>query len=153
MGGREDRRGGRVQPADRLQGSQTVLLRAARGPRSLELATFGRQTGGTRDRRGHLLPDGQEDSQKNTLKPHLKRQWSIPPQQNAEFVWRMEDVLEVYTRPYDPLRPVVCMDETSKQLLRDGRQPLPMEPGKAEREDYAYERGGVANVFMFMEPL
>jgi hypothetical protein len=65
----------------------------------------------------------------------------------------MEDVLEVYTRPYDPLRPVVCMDETSKQLLRDGRQPLPMEPGKAEREDYAYERGGVANVFMFMEPL
>ena len=54
----------------------------------------------------------------------------------------MEDVLEVYTRPYDPLRPVVCMDETSKQLLRDGRQPLPMEPGKAEREDYAYERGG-----------
>jgi transposase len=65
----------------------------------------------------------------------------------------MEDVLEVYTRPYDPLRPVVCMDETSKQLLRDSRQPLPMEPGKAEREDYAYERGGVANVFMFMEPL
>jgi len=45
----------------------------------------------------------------------------------------MEDVLELYTRPYDPLRPVVCMDETSKQLLRDGRQPLPMEPGKAER--------------------
>jgi transposase len=65
----------------------------------------------------------------------------------------MEDVLEVYTRPYDPLRPVVCMDETSKQLLRDAREPLPMEPGKPEREDYEYERGGVANVFMFMEPL
>jgi transposase len=65
----------------------------------------------------------------------------------------MEDVLEVYTRPYDPLRPVVCMDETSKQLLRSPRPPLAMEPGRIEREDYVYERGGVANVFMFMEPL
>jgi transposase len=65
----------------------------------------------------------------------------------------MEDVLDVYTRPYDPLRPQVCMDETSKQLLRDTREPLPMEPGRPERRDYEYERGGVANVFMFMEPL
>lgn len=65
----------------------------------------------------------------------------------------MEDVLEVYTRPYDQLRPQVCMDETSKQLLRDTYQPLPMEPGRPERTDYEYERGGVANVFMFMEPL
>jgi transposase len=65
----------------------------------------------------------------------------------------MEDVLEVYTRPYDPLRPQVCMDETSKQLLRDTRQSLPMEPGRAQRRDYEYERGGVVNVFMFMEPL
>jgi hypothetical protein len=65
----------------------------------------------------------------------------------------MEDVLEVYTRPYDPLRPQVCMDETSKQLLRDTKEPLPMEPGRSERQDYEYERGGVANVFMFMEPL
>lgn len=65
----------------------------------------------------------------------------------------MEDVLEVYRRPYDPLRPVVCMDETSKQLLRDTREALPMEPGKVERVDYEYERGGVANVFMFLEPL
>lgn len=65
----------------------------------------------------------------------------------------MEDVLEVYTRPHDPLCPVVCMDETSKQLLRDTHQPLPMEPGQPERQDYEYERGGVANVFMFLEPL
>jgi transposase len=65
----------------------------------------------------------------------------------------MEDVLEVYTRPYDPSRPQVCMDETSKQLLRDARPALPMGPGRPEREDYEYERGGVANVFMFMEPL
>jgi DDE superfamily endonuclease len=65
----------------------------------------------------------------------------------------MEDVLEVYTRPYDPLRPQVCMDETSKQLLRDARPALSMGPGRSRREDYEYERGGVANVFMFTEPL
>jgi len=65
----------------------------------------------------------------------------------------MEDVLKVYTRPYDPSRPQVCMDETSKQMLRDIRPALSMEPGRTKREDYEYERGGVANVFMFMEPL
>jgi transposase len=65
----------------------------------------------------------------------------------------MEDVLEVYTRPYDSLRPQVCMDEISKQLLRDTRQSLPMGPDRPERADYEYKRGGVANVFMFMEPL
>lgn len=65
----------------------------------------------------------------------------------------MEDVLKVYTRPYDPSRPQVCMDETSKQLLRDTRAALSMAPGRSRREDYEYERGGVANVFMFTEPL
>jgi transposase len=65
----------------------------------------------------------------------------------------MEDVLEVYTRPYDPRYPQVCMDEVSKQLLRDTRTFLPMEPGKPERQDYEYERGGVVNLFLFCEPL
>ncbi len=65
----------------------------------------------------------------------------------------MEDVLEVYTRPYDPRYSQVCMDEVSKQLLRDTRQSLPMEPGRAQRQDYGYERGGVVNLFMFCEPL
>ncbi len=65
----------------------------------------------------------------------------------------MEDVLEVYTRPYDPLRPQICMDETSKQLLRDVQQSLPMEPGRVQRRDYEYERGGVVNLFLFCEPL
>ena len=62
-------------------------------------------------------------------------------------------MLEVYTRPYDPRYPQVCMDEVSKQLLRDTRQSLPMEPGRAQRQDYEYERGGVVNLFMFCEPL
>lgn len=65
----------------------------------------------------------------------------------------MEDVLEVYTRPYDPRYPQVGMDEISKQLLRDTRQSLSMEPGKPERQDYEYERGGVVNLFLLCEPL
>ncbi len=65
----------------------------------------------------------------------------------------MEDVLEVYKRPYDPKRPLVCMDEMPKQLLMDTRDPLPMLPGKPERLDYEYKRGGVADLFMLFEPL
>ena len=65
----------------------------------------------------------------------------------------MEDVLDVYTRPYDPTRPQVCMDEISTQLLRDTRAPLPARPSQAAREDYEYERGGVVNVFLFCAPL
>lgn len=65
----------------------------------------------------------------------------------------MEDVLDVYTRPYDPMRPVVCMDETSKQLLRDVHAPLPPAPSRPAREDYEYARGGVVSLFLFCEPL
>jgi hypothetical protein len=83
----------------------------------------------------------------------LKRQWSIPPQANAEFVWRMEDVLDVSTRPYDPRYPQVCMDEVSKQVLRDTRAPLPARPGQVWRVDYEYERAGGVNLFLFCEPL
>jgi hypothetical protein len=79
--------------------------------------------------------------------------WCIPPEQNAAFVCVMENVLEVYQRPYDPKRPVVCMDETSKQLVKETRLPQPPRPGQPERVDYEYERNGTANVFMFCEPL
>lgn len=65
----------------------------------------------------------------------------------------MEDVLEVYTRPYDPRRPVICMDEVNKQVLCEVREPLPMRPGRVRREDYEYIRGGVLNLFLFCEPL
>lgn len=65
----------------------------------------------------------------------------------------MEDVLEVYTRPYDPRHPQVCLDETSKQLVADTRDPLPAAPGQPERVDYEYERKGTANLFMIFEPL
>jgi hypothetical protein len=65
----------------------------------------------------------------------------------------MEDVLEVYTRPYDPRRPLVCQDETSKQLLRDTRAGQPAAPGRGSRVDYEYEREGVMNLFLCCEPL
>jgi hypothetical protein len=79
--------------------------------------------------------------------------WCIPPDANAESVWKMEDVLEVYRRPYDPHRPVVCMDETSKQLIAETRRPQEAEPGRERRVDYEYERKGVADLFLFFEPL
>ncbi len=65
----------------------------------------------------------------------------------------MEEVLEVYRRPYDPRRPLVCMDEAPQQLLMNVREPLPMEPGCPLREDYECERKGVSNLFLFFEPL
>lgn len=80
-------------------------------------------------------------------------QWVIPPEHNGEFVAQMEQVLDAYKRPYDPLRPLVCMDESPRQLIRATRLPLATEPGSVEREDYEYERCGVCNVFMAVEPL
>jgi len=94
-----------------------------------------------------------DHAQKNDLKPWLKERWVIPPKANAEFVCAMEDVLEVYQRPYDPKRPQVCLDEASKQLVAQTRTPLLAEPGQPLREDYEYERRGTANLFMLFEPL
>ncbi len=77
----------------------------------------------------------------------------IPPEQNGEFVASMEQVLDFYKRPYDPLHPLVCMDESPRQLIRETRPPLAPSSGIAERVDYEYERCGVCNVFMAVEPL
>ena len=65
----------------------------------------------------------------------------------------MEDVLAVYTRGHDPARPLVCLDETSKQLVAETRDPIPMKPGRPARYDYEYRRGGTANLFMAFAPL
>jgi hypothetical protein len=66
---------------------------------------------------------------KNELKPWLNESWVIPLEANAEFVCQMEDILQLYTRPYDPDYPLVCFDESSKQLISEVRKPLPAEPG------------------------
>lgn len=77
-------------------------------------------------------------------------EWCIPTA-GADFVAKMEDVLDVYERAYDPIRPVVCIDETNKQLVQETR--IPCEPGQTEKVDSEYERKGVADVFMIFEPL
>lgn len=77
----------------------------------------------------------------------------IPPEQSGAFVASMENVLDVYKRPYDPKNPVVGMDESPKQLIGEARVPLPARPGSPAREDYEYVRNGVCCIFMACEPL
>ena len=77
----------------------------------------------------------------------------IPPEQSARFVAKMEDVLSVYRRPYDPDRPVVCMDEMSRELIGEVQEPLSSEPGRKKRYDHHFQRNGVVNLFTFFEPL
>jgi hypothetical protein len=77
----------------------------------------------------------------------------IPPEHNGNFVANMEKVLDVYRRPHDPLRPVVCMDESPKQLIGETRRPIPASPGQPARQDYEYCRRGVCNIFLACEPL
>lgn len=92
-------------------------------------------------------------SEKNAVKPWLKERWCIPPKQDAEFVAAMEDVLDVYHRPYDAKRPLVALDEASKQLVGEVVVPIPAAAGQPERFDYEYIRNGTANLFMVSAPL
>jgi len=77
----------------------------------------------------------------------------IPPSASSEFVCAIEDILEVYQRPYSSTHPLICVDETSKQLIKETRFPIPHQPGKPEKYDYEYERQGVSNLFMIFAPL
>lgn len=70
----------------------------------------------------------------------------------AEYRRRMYDLLDLYALPYNPREPVICLDEKSKQLLRETRRPLPAKPGTAAKEDYEYERAGTCNIFVAVEP-
>ena len=95
----------------------------------------------------------QTDVKKNQLKPWLKECWCIPPKANADFVCAMEDILEVYQRTYGEDEVLVCMDETSKQQVKETRIPLSPKVGNLEKYDYEYERNGVSNLFMLFAPL
>jgi len=83
----------------------------------------------------------------------LKKQWCIPPQQNGEFVARMEDILDTYALPYDPEIPLICMDEQPAQLLGEYIEPIEIKPGDCKKEDFQYVRNGTCAIFMFTEPL
>ena len=87
------------------------------------------------------------------MKPWPVEQWCLAPTADPACVWHMEDVLDVYHRPFDPLRPVVCLDETSRHLLGEVRAPQLAVPGQPARHDPEYVRGGVANLFLLTEPL
>jgi hypothetical protein len=78
--------------------------------------------------------------------------WCIPTA-DAEFVALMEIILDLYEQTYHPVRPLVCFDETSKQLIEETRQPLPTKPRQVQRYDYEYKRNGTRNLFLFFEPL
>lgn len=104
--------------------------------------------------------DGAPGSEKNRLKPWLKDCWRIPPKEDASFVAAMEDVLDVCRREFDEDEVLACMDETSKQQVKETRTPQPPKPAEAPAEagapmrcDYEYERNGVSNLFMPFAPL
>ncbi|MEZ4684538.1 MAG: IS630 family transposase [Bacteroidia bacterium] len=79
--------------------------------------------------------------------------WVIPPEADAEFVACMEEVLDTYEMPYDPRKPMVCMDEQPVQLIKETREPIEATESHPKRVDYEYERAGTASIFMFCEPL
>jgi transposase len=87
----------------------------------------------------------------NELKPWRREMWCIP-KVDGEYVAHMEDVLDLYAEPPDPKRPLVCLDETSVQLIGEVRDPIPAEPGQLERYDYEYRRNGTVNLFIFLDP-
>jgi hypothetical protein len=90
---------------------------------------------------------------KNDINPWIVKTWCVPPAADAEYVWRMEDVLQTYLRAYDPRYPVVCFDEACKQLFGEVRPAQPARPGQPARIDYEYERKGVCHQLLMCEPL
>ena len=92
-------------------------------------------------------------AKKNDIKPWIVKTWCVPPKADAEFVWRMEDVLQTYVLPYDPCYPVVCFDEACKQLFGEVRAAQRTRRGRVARIDYEYERKGVCHQLMLCEPL
>lgn len=106
------------------------------------------RAGGAREQGHHP-----EDFKKNKLRPHKNTYWCIPATGSGEFVACMEDVLDVYERPYDPEYPVVCVDELPYEMHGEARDPLPAKPGSDTKTDFEYVRCGTCSVFGAIEPL
>jgi hypothetical protein len=119
----------------------------------MDIGIVGREDGAVKALQKYFAGGGSSDFKKNEIKPWLKEQWCIPPEANADFVCAMEDVLEVYQRPESEKNPLVCMDETSRQHIKETRLAMAVGPGHGERHDYEYERNGVSNIFMVFAPL
>src|SRR2546427_3027120 len=119
----------------------------------LDLTTAGRRTGRPGAGRYAQHRDGAAGAKKNDIQPWIVETWCIPPQADADYVWRMEDVIQTYLLPYDPAYPVVCFDEACKQLFGEVRPAQRRCPGAAARVDYEYERKGVCHQLVMCEPL
>ena len=130
-----------------------ACVATAGGSKPLDASSAGGSSGGLGHGRVLQQIIAASRAEKNALKPHLNKYWGIPPKQNAEFVAHMEDVLDVYTRAFDPSQPLVCLDETSKQLITQTRPSLPTKPGQVKRVDPEYRRNGMASVFLMSMPL
>ena len=87
------------------------------------------------------------------MRPWKVKGWLIPPLQNSDFVANMECVLDIYKMAHSSEYPVVCMDESPKQMIKETRTAIEMKPGQEAKEDFEYERCGVANIFLVSEPL
>jgi hypothetical protein len=105
-----------------------------------------------RSGRVQIATNRENGSKKNALKPGLVKRW-CRGKITGDYIWHLEDVLDLYAQPYDPLHPVVCLDERPCQLLGDVLAPIPMKPGKLKREDSAYERHGTGCVLIAFELL
>ena len=114
--GQDQDQGGRRAEAD-----PTGLQRPSRGPLPLDLASARRRTGRPGPGPHRLDGDGAAGAEKNDIEPWIVETWCIPPKADAEYVWRMEDVIQTYLLPYDPAYPVVCFDEACKQLFGEVR--------------------------------
>jgi hypothetical protein len=126
------------------------------GPRwtsALDGALAGGEACRAEDRSVRLSDDRAAVAKKNELQPHRSKYWKIPPDSNAAFVANMEDVLAVYALPFDARRPVVCMDESNKQLVGEVQGPIAAAPGHPRLVDHEYVRNGVAEIFVEVEPL
>jgi hypothetical protein len=118
----------------------------------MDAALAGRRVGAVGTRREHFAYGSGDGVKKNEVKPWQVQQWCIP-KAGARFVAKMEDVLEVYARPYDPENPVICVDEKSKELHAEVREPIAVHCGQARKQDAEYYREGTVNLFLWVEPL
>src|SRR5882724_11689040 len=121
--------------------------------RTLDLAPAGRRNGTFGTCRYDQLRDRSSGAKKNGMTKRKIEYWVIPPEQDAEFVACMEEVLDTYAQAYDPKYPVLCMDEQPVQLLKETRVPIAATTKHGRRVDYEYERNGTASIFLFAEPL
>lgn len=117
------------------------------------IASISRYDGSIKVCRKYFPCDHKQGVKKNELKPWKVKSWVIAPEKSGEFVANMEKVLDVYKRPYNADFPVVCMDESPKQLIEESRPSIKTKPGQIERIDYEYVRKGVVNIFIANEPL